>query len=83
MDKTTISISKTVKEKLEHLRGEKTWNEFLLELVEKVDRERRKNSARKFLEQFKLTKKEAEKIKELTRNGRKQWKFTSPKDLKL
>lgn len=78
MNKTTISISSAVKEKLERMRGEKTWNEFLLELVEKVERKRRKKSARTFLERYKLNEEEAEKLKELIRKRREKWTFQSP-----
>lgn len=83
MENTTISVSKHVKKKLERLRGDKTWNEFLLELMEKVDRERKKESARKFVERYKLNDEEAAKLKELTQKRREEWTFDTPKDLNL
>lgn len=65
---------------LERSRGEKTWNEFLLELVEKVERKERQKAARTFLERYKLNEAEAEKLKELIQERREQWTFQFPKE---
>jgi len=48
--RTTITISVKTKQALESLKGDKSWDEFLLELVAEVQRVRREKNREKLAE---------------------------------
>ncbi|MCD6163992.1 MAG: hypothetical protein J7J30_00940 [Candidatus Odinarchaeota archaeon] len=72
-----------MKERLDKLRGESTWDEFFSSIIERLEREKRVKAAEKFLKKYKLSEKEAEKLIKFVEEGRRNWRFKTPEELEL
>jgi len=83
MKYTTITVSKRVKERLNKLRGDASWDEFFSKIVERLEKEKRVRAAKEFLKKYKLSEKEAEKLIKLVEEGRGNWRFRTPEELEL
>jgi len=79
MKYTTIPISKETKELLDKLRGKKSWDKFLRELVEENMRLKRVIAAQKLEKMF--TEEELELLEKICKEERSKWKFRSPEEL--
>ena len=51
MTYTTIPVKREVKKRLEHLKGDKDWSDFLNELVEEVEEIRREKAFKELREE--------------------------------
>lgn len=62
--KSTITIDKELRKELENLKGEKTWEEFVRELIEVYEKNRKKNIKKKIKKLYELVDiEEVEKMK--------------------
>lgn len=70
MEYTTITISTKLKRKLEAIKGDLSWDEFLDKIAEEMIKERRIRSAEKLLKKFPLSKEECNFILKVFENSR-------------
>jgi len=71
---TTITVHVKTKKLLERLKGEKSWDKFLRELVVEYERIRRAKYAEKYLKERPMSDEEARAILEFVEEGRKLWR---------
>ncbi len=78
MSVSTITISAKIKKRLMRLKGNKSWDEFFEEIIEKLETQKLVEEARKFQEEFRLSEEEAEKMLDLLCKSRREWRFRYP-----
>ncbi|MCD6491060.1 MAG: hypothetical protein ACP6IQ_11275 [Candidatus Njordarchaeia archaeon] len=78
MSISTITISTKIKKRLMKLKGNKTWDEFFEEVIEKIENQSLVKEAKEFQEEFKLSDKDAEKMLALLYKSRQEWRFRYP-----
>lgn len=78
MSVSTITISVKIKNRLAKLKGDKSWDEFFEEIIEKLETQKLVEEARKFQEEFKLRDEDAKKMLDLLRKTRQEWRFRYP-----
>lgn len=78
MSISTITISTKIKKRLMKLKGNKSWDEFFREIIEKLETQTLVEEAKKFQEEFRLSEKEAKKMLDLLRKNRREWRFRYP-----
>lgn len=74
MEYSTITISVRVKKKLEELKGDLNWDEFLEKIADEMRKIKRIRAAKKLLKDFPLSDEEAEMILNSIEESRKLWK---------
>ncbi|MBS7248491.1 MAG: hypothetical protein QXW47_03160 [Candidatus Jordarchaeales archaeon] len=73
MDYTTITLSLKTKKALEKLKGERTWDEFLLEMAAEY-RKARAERAREYIRKYAVTEEEEAAILSGIEEDRELWK---------
>ncbi len=76
---TTITVKSEVKKELEKYKGEKSWDDFLLNLLREYIRLRRVKAAKELEESF--TKEELDKLEEIFKQVKVKWEFKKPEEL--
>lgn len=74
MEYSTITISVRVKRKLEELKGNLNWDEFLEKIADEMRKIKRIRAAKNLLKEFPLSDEEAEIILNSIEERRKLWK---------
>ena len=78
MSFSTITISNRIKRRLMKLKGKKSWDEFFEKIIREIIDEKLVEDAWKFQEEFKLSEEDAERMLDLLRRRRKDWRFRYP-----
>ncbi len=73
LEYTTITVSRETKRMLERLKGEKTWDEFLLEMAFEY-RKVKAEKAREYVKKYVITDDEVDVILGGVEEDRKLWK---------
>ncbi|MHA1723191.1 MAG: antitoxin VapB family protein [Candidatus Baldrarchaeia archaeon] len=76
---TTITIKKEVKEKLEKLKKNKSWDDFLMNLLKEYVKLKKIEAAKKLENSF--TKEELETLEDAIKREKLKWKFKGPEEL--
>ena len=76
---TTITVKNEVKKELKKYKGERSWDEFLLNLLREYIRLKRVKAAEELEESF--TKEELDKLEKIIKREKVKWKFMKPEEL--
>ncbi|MEX2701993.1 MAG: antitoxin VapB family protein [Candidatus Baldrarchaeota archaeon] len=76
---TTITIKREVKEKLEKLKKNKSWDEFLMNLLNEYVKLKKIEATKKLENSF--TKEELETLEDIVKREKLKWKFKEPEEL--
>lgn len=76
---TSITIKNEVKKELEKFKGNKSWDEFLINLLKEYVRLKKFEAAKELEKSF--TQKELEMLEEILKREKSKWKLKKPEEL--
>jgi len=74
MEYTTITVSQKIKRKLESIKGDLSWDEFLEKIADEILKTKRIKTAEEFMKKFSLSEEECEFILKSLEESRSRWK---------